>query len=67
MKMRKTKEGWVIIDKGVKKVFETAHDAWYYIFLMKEIRPHATWTPPSLYPVRSLDPRPAKVVKKYVL
>lgn len=68
MKMRTTKDGWLIEDRGVLKVFETSHDAWSYVFLMKEIRSDAlTRTPPTLYPVLSLDPRPQMRGKKYVL
>lgn len=42
LKMRSTKEGWFILDKGVSKFFEKSKDAWMYVFLMKEIRPCAT-------------------------
>ena len=66
MKMISTKQGWFIIDKGVPKFFENSRDAWMYVFLMKEIRPHATQVPQSLYPVRSLDPRPSIIKKRVV-
>ena len=56
MKMQKTKDGWIIIDKGVTKPFDNAHDAWQYIFLMKEIRPRPRRVPKSVYPVSFLDP-----------
>lgn len=67
MKMQKTKDGWFIIDKGVTKVFDTAHDAWLYVLLMKEIRPSRTQLPRTLYPARSLDPFAQILgVKRYV-
>ena len=67
MKMQSTNGGWIIIDKGVAKFFEEAHDAWQYILLMKEIRPSRTYLPKTLYPVRSLTPfAQVKGVKKYV-
>ena len=65
MKMRSTKQGWFIIDKGVPKFFENSKDAWMYVFLMKEIRPHALQVPRSLYPVTTLDPRPLIMKKKF--
>ena len=66
MKLEKNAGGWVITEGKTVKVFESAHDAWTYIFLMKEIRQSATSLPKSLYPVRTLDPRP-KVVKRYAI
>lgn len=67
MKMQKTKDGWIVIDKGVTKVFDTSHDAWLYILLMKEIRPSRTYRPATLYPVMSLDPFAQILgVKRYV-
>lgn len=67
MKMRKTKAGWIVTDKGVEKVFETPYDAWLYILLMKDIRPHRTYRPKTLYPVTSLDPFALiQGVKRYV-
>ena len=65
MKLKKTTEGWTLTEGNEEKTFESAHDAWLYIFLMKEIRQSATRLPKTLYPVRTLDPRP-KVVKRYV-
>lgn len=40
-------------------------DALLYIFLLKEIRPHYTYTPKPLYPVYSLDPRMQLRGKRY--
>lgn len=63
----KTQAGWIVTDNGVRKVFETAYDAWLYILLMKEIRPHRTYMPKTLYPVMSLDPFAQILgVKRYV-
>lgn len=67
MKMHSTDGGWIITDKGVKKHFNDALDAWSYVFLMKEIRPHVTTVPKSLYPVKTLDPCPSRVAKKKVM
>lgn len=59
------KKEWFILDRGVIKFFKTSKDAWAYVLLMKEIRPHTTFYPSqTLYPVRTLDPRPASKVKK---
>lgn len=66
MKMRSTKQGWLILDKGVLKLFENSTDAWMYVLLMKEVRPHTTVVP-NLYPVRTLDPRPFSIVKKVTI
>lgn len=40
-------------------------DALRLIFLLKEIRPHHTYTPKPLYPVYSLDPRTQLRGKRY--
>lgn len=40
-------------------------DALRLIFLLKEIRPHHTYTPKPLYPVYSLDPRMQLRGKRY--
>lgn len=66
MKMWSNKEAWFIKDKGVIKMFKNSVDAWAYILLMKEIRPHHTFIP-NLYPVRTLDPRPSSKVKKVTI
>ena len=67
MKMRSTKEGWFIIDGNDVKFFKNSVDAWMYVFLMKEVRPNAPQVPKSLYPVRTLDPRPSRMKKKMVM
>lgn len=46
--------------------FTQLKDALEYVFLLKEIRPHRTYTPKPLYPVNTLDPRPSMRVKRYV-
>lgn len=67
MQMQSTRAGWIVKDKGTAKLFETAHDAWQYIMLMKEIRPSRTYLPRTLYPVRSLNPFAQVLgVKRYV-
>ncbi len=66
MKMRTEKGKWIIEDRGVNKIFDTAYDAWLYVFLMREIRPKVRMTMPSLYPVRTLNPLAIARGKKVV-
>lgn len=66
LKFRRENGLWIIEDRGVNKVFDTMHEAWDYIFLMREIRPKVPQVAKSLYPVRSLDPRPERKVKRLV-
>lgn len=66
MKMRKQFGKWIVEDRGVNKVFDTSADAWGYVFLMREIRPKAPQVEKSLYPVRSLDPRPERMKKNVI-
>lgn len=66
MKMRKQFGKWIVEDRGVNKVFDTSADAWAYVFLMREIRPKAPQVVRSLYPVKTLDPRPERSVKRVV-
>ncbi len=66
MKLR-TENGKWYVDEGYKvSVFDTAIEAWQYIFIMKEIRPKAPLVPQSLYPVRHLDPTKTRGCKKVV-
>lgn len=65
MKLEKNAGGWIVTDGKSVNIFESAHDAWLYIFILKEIRSSTTRLPKTLYPVKTLDPRP-KVVKRYV-
>ena len=67
MKMLSTKDGWYIIDNGVIKFFENSRDAWMYVFFMKDVKSHTTVLPHSLYPVKSLDPRPSSMAKRVTL
>ncbi len=66
LKMSTIDNKWVIEDDGVNKIFDTSFEAWCYVFLMKEIRPKAPSFLRSLYPVKSLDPRPEMKRKKIV-
>ncbi len=66
MKLRRENGLWIVEDRGVNKVFDTSADAWAFIFLMREIRPKAPQVAKSLYPVRSLDPRPERMKKNVV-
>lgn len=66
LKFRRENGLWIVEDCGVNKIFDTSRDAWDFIFLMREIRPKAPQVRKSLYPVRSLDPRPERRVKRRV-
>ena len=66
LKLRKQCGKWIVVDRGVNKIFDTSYDAWAYIFLMREIRPKAPFYPRSDYPVRSLNPFPERRCKKVV-
>lgn len=54
---------WVVKDKDRLVIFDSAYDAWQYVFLLKEIRPKVEMGERSLYPVRSLNPMPERRVK----
>ena len=61
IKIRTVKGKWYV-DEGYKVTsFDTAKEMWIYIFILRELRPKAPWTPQSLYPVKHLTPFP-KVV-----
>ena len=54
---------WVVKDGDRLVIFDSAYDAWVYVFLLREIRPKAPFVPRSLYPVRSLNPMPERRIK----
>ena len=66
MKLRSYEGKWIVEEPHKNVIFDTAHDAWLYIYLMKEIRPQPPLVPRSLYPVRSLIPSIARGCKKVV-
>lgn len=66
MKLRTEGGKWIIEEQHKNTIFDTAHDAWLFIYLMKEIRPKPPVFPRSLYPVRSLIPSVARGCKKVV-
>ena len=51
---------WVVKDKDRLVIFDSAYDAWCFVFLLKEIRPKVEMGERSLYPVRSLNPMPER-------
>ena len=58
----RTIDGKWIVDEGYKvTVYNTSIEMWWYIFLLRELRPKAPMVPKSLYPVKHLTPFP-KVV-----
>lgn len=66
MKLQKNNGKW-IVDEGYKvSIFDNSYDAWCYIFILKEIRPKAPWVAQPLFPVRHLNPLPARGYKKVV-
>lgn len=54
---------WIVLDGDRIVTFDKAYDAWAFVLLLKEIRPRAPYVARSLYPVRSLDPRPERRIK----
>ena len=66
MKMRTEDNKWIIEDDGVVKVFDSSYDAWQYVLLMKEVRPHPPIPPRSLYPVLTRNPTRNLTFKKKV-
>ncbi len=64
VKFWKTNGLWYVFDGNATHVFAQMSDALRLIFLLKEIRPHHTYTK-TLYPVNSLDPRPQMRGKRY--
>ena len=53
---------WVVKDKDRLVAFDSAYDAWQYVFILREIRPRVPVVR-SLYPVKSLNPFPERRVK----
>lgn len=66
MKLKSYEGKWIVEEAHKTIIFDTAHDAWLYIFFMREIRPQPPRVPRSLYPVRSLIPSIARGCKKVV-
>jgi hypothetical protein len=54
---------WIVVDKRRLIIFDTSYDAWAYVMMLKEIRPRVPMGERSLYPVKSLDPRPERRLK----
>lgn len=67
VKMFTWKGQWVIQDGDVIKIYKKGYDAWQYILLLKGIRPKVPMGERSLYPVKSLDPRPAFAGKRVTM
>jgi hypothetical protein len=63
LKMYTYKGNWVVVDGDRHVVFDKSYDAWACVLLLKEIRPRVPFVERSLYPVRSLDPRPERRTK----
>ena len=60
-KIRTIDGKWYVDEDYKVTVYNTSIEMWYYIFLLRELRPKAPWVPQSLYPVKHLTPFP-KVV-----
>lgn len=65
VKLWRAYDKFYVFDGNKISEFDTLLDAWRYIFLLKELRPHYTYIPKTLYPVYSLDPRPQLRGKRY--
>ena len=66
-KMKTISGKYIVEDNGRDIVFDTSRDAWTYVFIIREIRTKAPEVPKTLYPVRSLNPIPARRCKTVVL
>lgn len=64
VKFWKTAGKFYVADGNKINEFTQLLDALRLIFLLKELRPHHTYTQ-TLYPVYSLDPRPQPRGKRY--
>ena len=67
MKMRTIDGKFIILDEGREIVYDSSYDAWQYVLLMKEVRPHPPIPPRSVYPVLTLDPTRNLTFKKKVV
>lgn len=64
LKMYTVNGKWTVVDGRRILFFDTSYDAWAYVLLLKEIRPRVVpFVQRSLYPVKSLDPRPERRLK----
>ena len=66
VKFWQTDGKYYVADGNKINEFTQLLDALLLIFLLKELRPHYTYTPKTLYPVYSLDPRPQMRGKRCV-
>lgn len=67
IKMYTYKGNWVVKDGDRVVPFKKAYDAWAFVMLLREIRPKVPMGERSLYPVKSLDPRPAFAGKRVTM
>lgn len=65
MQMYTRNKKWIVVDGERELEFNTARDAWGYVFLMREIRPNPK-APKPLYPVTTLNPFPSRKKKKVI-
>lgn len=65
VKFWQTDGKYYVADGNKINEFTQLLDALRLIFLLKELRPHYTYIPKTLYPVYSLDPRPQLRGKRY--
>ena len=63
VKMYTVNGKWIVLDKGRLIIFDSSYDAWAYVLLLKEIRPRVPFAERSLYPVKTIDPRPERRTK----
>lgn len=67
MRVKSCGNEWLVIDRGVGKFFDSAADAWGYVFLMREIRDNVVPIKMWRVPVRSLMPTMVKKRTVYTI
>lgn len=63
-KMYTKNKKWILVEGERRVEFDTARDAWWFIYHMRGIRPNVPQVPKSIYPVKTLNPFPSRKKKK---
>ena len=66
LKMYTIDNKWIVVDGEREIEYDSAIDAWGYVFLMRGIRPKAPQVTESIYPVKTLNPFSSRKQKKIV-
>ena len=56
MQLKKCGGKWVVVDRGVAKVFDTSRDAWGFVYIMRQIRENPKRIEMWKHPVKCLWP-----------